>query len=138
MTILSWFQHSGATTQKSRRSAMRRPGTNFDRRRRPAPPLVELLEDRTLLSAPSPLTSLFSGSGGRLGYAQTAGSLSTFRGGTFDGKSSSGKITHNLLGTFGAARRHGAPHRVRLRGDRLSRIASGNGSRYHEPGCECP
>jgi hypothetical protein len=97
MTILSWFLHSGATTQKSRRSAMRWPGTNFDRRRRPSPPRVELLEDRTLLSAPAPLTSVFSGSGGRLGYAQTAGSRSTFRGDTFDGKSSSGKITHNLL-----------------------------------------
>jgi hypothetical protein len=30
-----------------------------------------------------------------------------------------------------ATSRHGAPHRVRLRGDRLSPIASGNGSRYH-------
>jgi hypothetical protein len=33
-----------------------------------------------------------------------------------------------------AACRHEAPHRVRPRGDCLSPIASGNGSRYHEAG----
>ena len=73
-------------------------------RRRPTrcPLRVEPLESRTLLSAPAPLTSHFSGSGSRLGYAETAGSLSTFRGDTIDGKSSSGKITHNLLGTSAA------------------------------------
>jgi hypothetical protein len=44
-----------------------------------------------------------------------------------------------------AASRHGAPHRVRLRGDRRSLIASGNGSRYryawcgaHDPGIVSP
>ena len=37
-----------------------------------------------------------------------------------------------------AARRHGAPHRVRLRGDRLSPMAAGNEPRYHEAWSGCP
>jgi hypothetical protein len=36
-----------------------------------------------------------------------------------------------------AASRHGAPHRVRLRGGHLSPFASGNGPRYQEAGCKC-
>jgi hypothetical protein len=36
------------------------------------------------------------------------------------------------------AGRHGAPHRVRLRGDRLSPIAHRNGSRSHESWSGCP
>src|SRR5262249_20386761 len=49
-----------------------------------------------------PVASLFSGGGGQLGYAQSAGSISTFLGDTFDGKASAGHIYHNLLGSFGA------------------------------------
>src|SRR5262245_44004234 len=73
------------------------------RQRRGSSPLrVELLEGRTLLSAPDPVTSLFSGSGGQLGSNQTVGSVSTFLGADFDAKSSSGHISHNILGSFGA------------------------------------
>jgi hypothetical protein len=36
------------------------------------------------------------------------------------------------------ASRHGATDRVRLRGGRLSPMAAGNGSRYHEAWCGCP
>jgi hypothetical protein len=37
-----------------------------------------------------------------------------------------------------AASRHGAPHRVRVRGDHLSRIVSGTGSQYPESRRVCP
>jgi hypothetical protein len=77
-------------------------GRKGRRRRRPFPPGIELLEDRSLPSAAAPFTSLFSGSAGQLGYSQTAGSTSTFLGGTFDGKASVGKIHHTLAGSFGA------------------------------------
>jgi uncharacterized repeat protein (TIGR01451 family) len=105
MAILSCFQrHSGVTTKNDRRSGKSRQRTKAGRwrGRRAFQPGIESLEDRSLPSSPNPVTSLFSGSGGQLGYDQTAGSVSTFLGDSFDKKSSSGKIVHNLLGSFGA------------------------------------
>jgi hypothetical protein len=67
-----------------------------------SPLRVELLEDRTLLSAPASVTSAFSGTGGQLGYNQTAGSVGAFLGDSFDKSTSVGHISHNLLGSFGA------------------------------------
>src|SRR5262249_11501409 len=70
--------------------------------RRRTLPRVELLEDRTLLSAPDPVTSFFSGSGGQLGSNQTSGSVGAFLGDIFDKSASVGHISHNFLGSFGA------------------------------------
>jgi hypothetical protein len=83
-------QHLSQTGRKGKQS------------RRSSPPRLELLEDRTVPSAPAPFTSLFSGSAGQLGYNQTAGSVSTFLGDTFDKSASVGHISHTIAGSYGA------------------------------------
>src|SRR5262245_55563839 len=86
------FRHQPSATERK------------NRRHRSTELRLELLEERTLLSAPDPVASLWKTDEGisQLGNAQTTDTASAFLGSIFEGGASVGKIRSTILGKFGA------------------------------------
>jgi hypothetical protein len=81
---------------------------------------------------PLPARAIGSARGLRVDCARSAGAAAPRRSGDRITQASLRPgLTHRCEDPP-AASRHGAPYRVRRRGDRLPPIASGNGFRYHE------
>src|SRR5262249_36007352 len=101
MASAHWFGKLFRRTPQA--SAERRSPGQAGHRGRAAKLCLELLEERTLLTAPAPFNHVFTGNGSQLGDSSLVSTTyGSFLGASFSGGASVGGIEHTFVGDFGA------------------------------------